>query len=539
MTARQDSGERESLYRQARDCMSSLLPGWTDRIPSDPAVAVLELAACLSAAQNRRLEQIREEHWLAYVKLLGEQPAQPAPARLLAKPAGRERLYDGMRFSIDGVPFEAADGWQHGNNEVESVVLIQNGCETQLAADAPLHLTAHPDAQLRIAFRRPLAANTPARLWFDLLPELGRTPPDWDTPPPTALRARAGGSGMWSAADCQDGTCGLLRSGFVTVTPRSAADALLISADGEIEGKPRLSAVVWEPVLLEQRRTRSRCLTMAPPFLLPPDWEGNRVLRFFLPFGAGWLEDKRLSIRDGCVTGWKDCPRELRVVAAEPDFAALHPLRELAGEEVRLDDNGILPQSLHIMVEEGGLWYDCPVREPYEAHTLPRGCRWDGARRTLRFGDGRDFCVPRTGQMLVASCACTLGRGGNGAGGPLTQEGVTRLPLGAASGGQDAETAHSAFLRAVQAQRSLLRAVTLEDYEALARQTPGLALETVRALSNRTPGKAGVTLLARSRGSQTGLTQWQRARLLDWMERFRLLGVPITVQNWPAAWTEG
>ena len=239
------------------------------------------------------------------------------------------------------------------------------------------------------------------------------------------------------------------------------------------------------------------------------------------------------------MAGWGLCPEKLRVVAAEPDFAALHPLRELPGEAVCLEEDGVLPQSLRVMVEEDGLWHDCPVGAPDGTRTLPRGCRWDGPRRALRFGDGRDFRVPRTGRMLAAGCACTLGRGGNGAGGPLAQEGVTLLPLGAASGGQDGEDAHSAFLRTAQAQRALLRAVTLEDYETLARQTPGLALEAVRAVPRRTPGGAGITLLARPGGGQTGLTRWQRERLLDWMGRFRLLGAPVAVEDWPAEWTEG
>lgn len=533
MTAGPDRRDQEALYRQARDWMAELLPGWSDRIPSDPAVAVLELAARLSAAQDRRLEQVREEHWLAYLKLLGERPAQLTPARLLARPVRREGLCEGMRFFIDGVPFEAADGWRHGDNGVESAVLLQDGRETALAEDAPLRLAAGRGAELRLTFRGPLAAGVPARLWFGLLPEPGRVPPDGDTPPPAALAALAGGEGGWTPADCRDGTCGLLRSGSVTVTPPREADALLISVRGEIEGEPRISAVVWEPVLLEQRRTRSRCLELAPPFLLPPGCAGNWALRFFLRQGAGWRQDEALFIRDGCVAGWKDCPPAIRVVAAEPDFSALHPLRELAGEEVCLEEDGVLPQSLRAMVEEDGLWYDCPVGGPEGASTLPRGCRWDGARRALRFGDGRDFRVPRAGRLLVAGCARTLGRGGNGAGGPLAQGGVSLLPLGPASGGQDGEDARTAFLRAARAQRALLRAVTPEDYEALALQTPGLALEAVRAVPGRTAGMAGIALLARPRGGG-GLTRWQRERLLDWMERFRLLGVPVAVEDWPA-----
>lgn len=390
-------------------------------------------------------------------------------------------------------------------------------------------------AQLEVTFAAPLAPDMPVRLWLELQPQLGRNPPDGETPPPIALPAQLWDGGAWRDIPCTDGTCGLLQSGYVTLTPSGASSQLRLLVEGEPEGEPRISAVAANPITLEQRRTRSQCLDLEAPYPLPRHWVGRRILRFFLPQGGGWREEKTLSVRDGHVCGLPGgAGKTVRVVAAEPDFSSLHTLRELPAEEIRLEDDGILLGSLRLMVEEDGVWYDCPVCPPEEGRTLPRGCCWDSSRKALRFGDGRDFCVPRGGRLLVAGCACTLGAGGNGAYGPLERDGVSLLPIRPAWGGQDGEDGKSAFFRAAGEQELPVRAVSLSDYEALARRTPGLALGRVKAVSAARLGKpgAGVVVLAQPRSTDPlpSLTRWQGERLRVWLERFRLIGVPLEVR---------
>lgn len=204
-------------------------------------------------------------------------------------------------------------------------------------------------------------------------------------------------------------------------------------------------------------------------------------------------------------------------------------------ETVRLEERGILPGSLRLMVEEDGLWYDCPVRRPEKGLTLPRGCRWDETRQALRFGDGRNFCVPREGRLLVAGCVCTLGTAGNGAGGLLARDGVILRPLAPASGGRDGEDGKTAFFRAAKELERPARAVSPADYEALALRTPGLALERVRAVPAAWLGRAGpgVVVLAKPRSAALlpPLTRWQSEQLSAWLDRFRMIGVPVEVRG--------
>lgn len=529
-----DTTDQQELYERACARMARLIPGWSDAIPSDPAVVLLELASFLSTVQNREINTLRERHYLAYLKLIGQSPRQLRPARLPAVPVQGGLPWPGLRFEIDGVPFETVDVPDQ-ECRVREVSLNQNACRTTLRADAPLVIANRLPFELEITFDTALAANAPARLWLELQPEPGRSPPDAETPPPVTLLAEAPDGGARRDVPCVDGTCGLLQSGYVTLTPPVTSDRLRLTVKGELEGEPRISAAALHPITLEQRRTRSRCIQIGAPYRLPRGWAGNRLLRFFLPDGGGWREENTLFVRDDHVCGLSgEAPQTIRVVAAEPDFPALYPLRELPAEEICLEETGILPDSLRLMAEENGIWYDCPVCRPEDGRTLPRGCRWDSSRQTLRFGDGRDFCVPHAGRVLVAGCACTLGAGGNGAGGLLEQNGISLLPLSPSGGGQDAENGKTAFCRAAKEQELPSRAVSLSDYEALAMRTPGLALDRVKAASAAQLGKAGagVVVIAKPRSTDPlpPLTRWQRERLAAWLENFRLIGVPLEVR---------
>lgn len=531
-----DTVRWQELYERACRHMARLVPGWSDEIPSDPAVALLELTSCLSAVQNREINRLQERHYLAYLKLLRKSPRTPAPARLMAASTAGSMPSPGMRFEIDGVPFEVTEASESGKPQIEKVALVQGGRRSVLREDTPLIVAHNAPAELEITCTAPLAAGHPVPLWLELQPEPGRVPPDEQTPPPICLAARIWADGAWREVPCADGTCGLLRSGAVTLTPPASSDTLRLTVKGEVEGEPRISAAALYPVTLEQRHTRSRYIDLKAPWRLSPDWAGNPAPRLFSMQGDGWREDSSLFVKDGQVCGARSETAQLiRAVATEPDFSALHSLRELPGEEIFLEEDGILPDSLRLMIEENGLWYDCPVCAPRENRTLPRGCRWDASRKVLRFGDGRDFRIPAAGRVLVTGCVCTLGAAANGAGGILEQGEIVLRALRPAWGGQDAEDGEHAFFRIAKELEAPARAVSLSDYETLARTTPGLSLDRVKAIPAAGLGRpgAGVVVLAKPRtpGRLPPLTPWQKERLRTWLEPFRMLGTPLEVRG--------
>lgn len=525
---------QKDLYERACRRMAELVPGWSDEIPSDPTVTILELASQLSDLQNYKWNLVGPEHYLAYLELLGGVRKKLKPAFLLTKALGGAVTYQGQRFWVDGVPYEVMEA-RRSEGEIQAV-RVECG-NTVLNWKPSETMTLQGDTvRFHMAFTKVLPAETPIRIWCGLIPESNRVPPEPDTPPPVALRACVPDAQGWLEITLEDGTCGFLQSGYLTATSAVPFTSLCIEVIGQLEGTPCIQHMVLEPVRLEQRLTRSSFVDLSPPFRLPEGWAGNRVLRCFLPAGSGgWHEAPTLYIQDGNIAGWTgDIPTMIRVVAAEPDFAFAFSVQPTACEEVKLEEEGILPECLAIMVLENGAWYDCPITKPDPQHTLPFGCRWDEARKTLCFGDGRDYRIPTGGAILVAGCAVTLGSGGNGASGILRQGDNALLALAPASGGSDWESAQDAFLRTAKEQSNPLRAVTLSDYEELARKAPGLALGKIHAISHQTRGqrKAGVILLARPLSSDplAVLTPWEQERLHEWLERYRMLGVPVSVQ---------
>lgn len=532
-----DTTRQKDLYEQACRDMAHMLPGWKDTFPSDPAVAVLELFTYLSDIQNYVLNQIEDAHYLAYCRLLMAQPRQLTPARMLALPPADGPCHPGQRFETGGIPFEVSKAPEPGVPQVAQVAWQEKDGARPSLPGVPLLLGGEIPGRLTVSLTGPLPAGRPWRLWCTVEPEAGRNPPADKTPPPVKLHSQIPSGGAWLDAACEDGTHGFLQSGPITVTLPAPADTVAFSITGAWEGEPVLSSMVLEPAELTQRHTRSACLDLAPPFSLPEAWRSGWKLFYFTQVENGWRREETWVHKDGQITGWHGpAPRKIRVVAAEPDFAALRPLRGIAMEELALEEEGVWPQSLQVMVEEDGLWQACPVCLPEEERTLPRGCRWEPERRAIRFGDGRDYLPPQPGQALICGCALTLGSAANGAGGTLAAaDGAVLTALVPAQGGEDRESPRDAFARAAREQEQPLRAVSCRDYEALARRTPGLALEQVRCLPFRALGRTGpgVVVLAKpgARRGKPTLNAWQRERLLEFLEPYRMLGVPLEVRE--------
>jgi hypothetical protein len=125
----------------------------------------------------------------------------------------------------------------------------------------------------------------------------------------------------------------------------------------------------------------------------------------------------------------------------------------------------------------------------------------------VNFGDGQHGRVPPFGSTLIAVASETAAAKGNAAANTISSldDGPQNISLldypqtianqfesitnpDAASGGAEAETLVHAEGRAVQTLQKPSRAVTLNDCEVLARETPGTRIARAAALANEHPG---------------------------------------------------
>jgi len=163
----------QQLEEVAQGLFGRKLEGLDDK---EIYVALLELTSYLATVQNREIDRLREEHYAAYLKLLGEAPQTLTPARLMAVPEGDGAIWPGMRFDIDGVPFEVEEAPGDGWRRVQKISLLQGRRRSALREDAPLIVGHDAPAELEMTLTAPLAAGAPAPLWLELQPEPGRVP---------------------------------------------------------------------------------------------------------------------------------------------------------------------------------------------------------------------------------------------------------------------------------------------------------------------------------------------------------------------------
>jgi Baseplate J-like protein len=113
----------------------------------------------------------------------------------------------------------------------------------------------------------------------------------------------------------------------------------------------------------------------------------------------------------------------------------------------------------------------------------------DAQAGMVTFGDGRRGRVLPSGAVLNASYTKTRAGAGTLAAGEIAANtgNLTVTAVTLAMGGADAETLGHALARLAAEREAPSRAVTLADFEALAKSTPGVDLARVTALANVHP----------------------------------------------------
>ena len=467
---------------------------WTLHAPVDPGITLLELYAWLLEQRLYWLDQIPDAFVGAVLRLLGlpdQKPARAATTVLqftLAGPA----TPPAPTVSTD-IPFSCDPQDHVGMSLTQDVAILPvaglavtagpgtaDAVTVSATSQDPVTVDARPlgglallpanghagQARITITMPAPLPAASDQRL--SLLAELDapdRVYPAWSpdavpgVPAPASLTWQYEQDGIttpFAAADVDDGTAGLRRSGIIQIR---IPDAWL--------GGPVAAAASYVLIISAQQ-----CTFSSPP----------RLLRLCANVGQA-AQQRRVTGQPGQLAG------QVRDWLALPD------------QRLQLPDPAagrLLTASLTLRETDGQDHDWQPTTDFTEHGPDDRVFVVDRHAGALRFGDGRTGRIPTPAasappdQLLRISWV--IGGGADANGGlarwqptdPTSIEaslaGVTAQNLVPVAGGLDPETAGQAQVRAAAALSERHRAVTMPDYQTVARQTPGVAVARAPAL---------------------------------------------------------
>lgn len=538
---RLDGDDYKSIFERAKARIPTLTDEWTNFNAADPGITTLETFAWLFDTLHYYMNAAGETHRLKYFKLLGIRPFQRQASCVLAlEGPGPIDLPAGARFWAEDVPFETRETFRGPANRLTAVYREQAGVRTDLTLRAgvdggfaPLFSPDSPaDACVYLGFEKPLRGA--ARLYLELAPQ-PRTPFGQDFRLAGLAWEWYDGRAWRPARVESDETCGLLHSGFVCLRlpdagvgpgPADLAAGHYLRCrllENHYDLTPRLGRVLPCCVRAVQRRTWAETAEFV--------YDGSGVLRPDL-----WVPEQTLVEVYVRRAGDEDLVRWYGVNTGTPDLAAVELPAGGGRLEITFDAGrfGAAPdQGDHVLVcllspqaaqsarlgrTDGcsGLRLDIDA-ENLSALTLalvrpgPDGraiCRlwrqcedlmeagWDDCvfqlderERQVVFGDSLHGRQPEAGwEVLAVEMRTSRFEGGNVVAGSVTRPqdpvpGLGRVYNPApAAGGARRKTSAQLQSELDQRMAAPARAVTQEDYQAIALATPGLMLDSVAVI---------------------------------------------------------
>lgn len=506
-----DDRDFAALFAQARALIPRYMPEWTDHNLSDPGITLIQLFAAQAEQTLYRMNRVPELAYLKFLELLGIQLGT-------ATPAGVELTFTTSGLTMDAlVPTGTQVATSGGDNGpiVFEVLEGFSAIGARLAAvqtydgtgfrDHSAMLTTPPNGGLASLISTGVASDIDifgVRAPVGAALMLGYDTPGAFTANPITL--------------------------YATLPPLAGGDVVRAESDaGPSAPAGRMQAEFhdgarWQPIAIltdeTQAFTSGGRLTVAGPglravrvklgsvadslywirfVLTAADYQNAPQLRTLAPNTVSALQG--VTVRDEVLGGSDGMPGQ-----GPFTLSTVPVIRGEQREVLRSDGRVVQVTDLELRVDEGGgaqPWQQVPdflASGPDDEHYV-----LDRFSSEIRFGDGRNGRIPianpaHPGDNIVA----VWYRAGGSAAGNVGAGTVTSLQtaafgvasvtnLAAASGGADPETVDQAKVRAPAVLKAGGRAVTAEDFETIALQTPA-AVGRVHALALTDPGYPGV-----------------------------------------------
>ncbi len=506
-----DNRTYEQLLEEARKSIPNYAPEWTNHNPADPGITLVELFVWLAEIAGYRINLVTEEHRQKYLKLLGIRPLGTFSAivdlsfeaegpRLLENGTGflAEKAGESIDFElledITVVPFQlekiivnemAAGSAPDSSSSSSQVRRLVKGIFDRTVANfkedlffAPFGLDTRKNSELYLGFelkaqendgkeaKVPESLNFMSYLYEKDLIEPGKHGEEAEYEFENAklkweISLSPDGK-QWKEVFPEDGTKNFRKSGRLFF--RDLGDWARSSIGAwSSRGEDKEEKYFW-----------LRCTLLESEYEYPP-----RIEKISLNTTAAAQKKK---VKDGLLEKSNGLPGQ---VFKLPETPVLRESLKLtaAGEEWKEveDFDGSGPESLHFTL--------------------------DSLTGEIRFGDGLRGRVPQEGTEIRAlEYETGKGKQGNLSAGSRwavkggKPEGLTISNLKPAAGGKGEEDIAEAVNRFIRDLKVPYRAVTSEDFEYIARETPGLRVAQAKAVPNFDPadpegGEGSVTVV--------------------------------------------
>lgn len=555
-----------AIVDRARESIQDIYPEWTNYNPADSGMALLELFAYMTEAQQFHLEQIGNSHQLAFLNLMGMQPEGLQTARVFARAEGMEEAFwlaKGTKVLVNSLVFEAEQGIYV---EKEHVLWNEGKLSFYPFGENPVD-GAHYDIRLQYE----LEAAMVHTLYFDLADAypVSRNPVERNAFIPfVEVQLQYYDGEKYQSCDIiSDSTFGLLQTGMLQFCLNGRMGKLgteyrlRLKAVGEYDTAPLLKGIYVNMLPFVQRDTKmeyreytlqvegmkfyeviadSWLAVNADTVVYVREKRGFRQLRGFSSYVH---EEKRHFVFDGEVFHGKSGAVTLCLISklrglSEQKFIFYG--NGLPEQQFYLPDEGVLGFCFKVWVEEeANQGYYTPwskVSDFARVGKTERVFVLDEEKGILRFGNGRQGIMPKGKIRIVSYATCAGDRGNiqkNQMFGFDQKKHAVRFynPLPAV-GGRNPETVDACLERYKEKSKEKDRAVTREDYEEIIKKASGLRIKKVKVFpSEIEENSLEVVVQPFTNGQRILQKNIYDRNIIRLLEKKKMLGTQILVKS--------
>lgn len=521
-TIRLDDENFIDIFEKSRKMIPKVYPEWTDYNEHDPGITLLELFSWLKEMQQFYLDQIGNDNYKMYLKMLGVNRNRMKPAKSflqVIESGDLEEMVQGTRFKAGDVTFETVESEiiekQHiikcvaktGNGFSEyGQEMINSGSAMNIPIFGEM-----PDVgdKFYIYFDKPFSKGCIHKLFIEIHDEydVKRNEFKDDFFPLADIEIQYFSGGTYKkCSKINDTTHGFLNSGIWSFI---IDEEMEMQEDGyairfvlkksEYDVVPIIKRMYLNVFPIEQRDTQCSYMKAIPDVnkrvIIDNYLALNGETEAYVKVDNGYDRINDFEIRKGkrfTEVIFKEKYDEVLLVFGTSEINRIKSF-ETNGfpcQKYSLGDKRIIYDSLEIIIKEEydnkyHIWKrveDFHCSKPEDRHYV-----FDEENGILLFGDC-EHGMPPLGIASFISYATSLGVEGNIKKNRIDRMDHDNIQISATncydiSNGCEKESFEQAFERFNKEQKIVERAVTWRDYEVIVNNTPGLRIKKVKAIS--------------------------------------------------------